>query len=165
MKRLFALVLSLTLLCPTCRAASAPVTRGEFTVSLWDAFGGVPYEDTGVFYDVSHNRPDTAAICWAADMGFLLGTGWGRFDPDRPITREEAAMVLRRVGNFLGFETRTFGNLAECNDFDGISPWADDSLYWATDTGLILWAEGGLMAPQGTLTTEEVSGIFTRFFL
>ena len=98
-------------------------------------------------------------------MGFVLGTGWGRFDPDRPITREEAAVVLRRVGNFLGFETRTMGSLAECNDFDGISPWADDSLYWATDTGLIPWAEGGLMAPQGTLTAEEATGIFTRFFL
>ena len=54
---------------------------------------------------------------------------------------------------------------AYCNDFDGISPWADDSLYWATDTGLIPWAEGGLMAPQGTLTAEEATGIFTRFFL
>ena len=88
MKRLFALVLSLAFLCPACRATSEPVTRGQFTVALWEAFGGVPYEDTGVFYDVSHNRPDTAAIFWAADMGFLLGTGWGRFDPDRPITRE-----------------------------------------------------------------------------
>ena len=75
MKRLFALALSLALLCPACHAASEPVTRGEFTVALWESFGGVPYEATGVFYDVSHNRPDTAAICWAADMGFVLGTG------------------------------------------------------------------------------------------
>ena len=165
MKRLFALALSLALLCPACHAASEPVTRGEFTVALWESFGGVPYAATGVFYHVSHHPPRTAAMFWAADMGFVLGTGWGRFDPDRPITREEAAVVLRRVGNFLGFETRTMGSLAECNDFDGISPWADDSLYWATDTGLIPWAEGGLMSPQRTLTPEEATGIFTRFFL
>ena len=163
MKRLFALALSLALLCPACRAASEPVTRGEFTVALWESFGGVPYGDTGVFYDVSHNRPDTAAICWAADMGFVLGTGWGRFDPGRPITREEAAVVLRRVGNFLGFETRTMGSLAECNDFDGISPWADDSLYWATDTGLLEWSPGGRLDPGGTLTPSEAAGIFHRF--
>ena len=163
MRRLFALVLSLALLCPACWAASGPVTRREFTVVLWEVFGGVPYEDTGVFYDVTHNRSDTAAICWAADMGFVLGTGWGRFDPDRPITREEAAVVLRRVGNFLGFDTRTFGNLAECNDFDGISPWADDSLYWAAGAGLMAWSPGGRLDPGGVLTPDQAQDILHRF--
>ena len=91
------------------------------------------------------------------------GTGGGLFAPDRPITREEAAVLLRRAADYLGRETATSSNLAECNDYDGISPWADDSLYWATEIRLIDWAPGGLMAPGETISPAEFSGILERF--
>lgn len=164
MKKLFAAVLCLLLLsAPALGAESTPVTRGQFVAGLWELWGGVPYEDTQVFSDVGHDREDTAAICWAYDLGLVRGTGGGCFSPDRAITREEAAVLLRRGADYLGRETATSSNLAQCNDYDGISPWADDSLYWATEIRLIPWAPGGLMAPEGTITTEELAGILERF--
>ena len=99
MKRLFALVLSLALLCPACHAASAPVTRGEFTVALWEAFGGVPYEDTGVFYDVSHNRPDTAAICCGDSFKVTLALTAA---PDIVTNPTDIVLVLDRSGSLSG---------------------------------------------------------------
>lgn len=144
-------------------AQSPPVTRGEFVSALWAQWGAVPYEDTRIFYDVPHNAPETTAVCWAADLGLTKGVGPGRFAPGRPITREEAAVILRRAAEYLGRDTATQTSLAECNDMDGISFWADDSLYWCTDIGLIDWAVGGLMAPQGTITAQELTEILFRF--
>lgn len=165
MKRLSALLLALILLCPA-HAADAPpppVTRGQFVYALWAHWGSVPYRNTACFSDVSADAPYTAAVCWAHDLGLVLGVGDGRFEPERPITREEAAVFLRRAGNHIGRNTETVSNLAMCNDYADISPWADDSLYWCTEAGLIPWAEGGLRAPYGTLSPEEVSAIFTQF--
>lgn len=169
MRRLIAFVLTALLLFAPALGVSADepvapaVTRAQFVQTLWEHWGGVPYWDTGVFSDVGHGEPYTAAVCWAHDMGLALGVGGGKFDPHRPITREEAAVLLRRAAKHIGRDTEDFFNTAECNDYEGISPWADDSLYWATATGLIDWAEGGLRAPTGTISPEEAAAIFNRF--
>ena len=117
----------------------------------------------------SHPAPAPAALllcllCWAYDLGLVQGTGGGLFAPDRPITREEAAVLLRRAADYLGRETATSSNLAECNDYDGISPWADDSLYWAAGIGLLAWGADGRPEPQGTLSPEELEQALARFF-
>lgn len=165
MKRVCAFLLAALLLLTPVRAAQAdrPVTRGEFVQALWELWGSVPYEDTRVFSDLAHNTPYTTAVCWACDLGLILGVGDGYFEPERTITREEAAVFLRRAAAHIGRDTATISNLAMCNDYADISPWADDSLYWATESGLIDWAEGGLRAPYGTITQAEMEGIYYRF--
>lgn len=164
MKRFTALLCALVLLIPASAYGCSPATRGQFVQALYAQWGAVPYEDTFYFTDVAHDTPYTAAVCWAHDSGFVNGDGDRLFSPDRPITREEAAVILRRVGNREGRDTATISNLAECNDFDGISPWADDSLYWATEQGYINWSPAGLMDPLGLIPLESVSGIFERFY-
>ncbi|MSA85695.1 S-layer homology domain-containing protein, partial [Odoribacter splanchnicus] len=54
--------------------------------------------------------------------------------------------------------------VAACNDFEGISPWADDSLYWAAGIGLLAWGADGRPEPQGTLSPEELEQALARFF-
>ena len=113
---------------------------------------------TGIFFDF-----DGTLFYGTTDINFqvinLTLADMGR----PPITREEAAVLLRRAAAYLGRETATSSNLAECNDYDSISPWADDSLYWATEIRLIDWAPGGLMAPGETISPGEFSGILERF--
>ena len=166
MRYLIAFVLAALLICtpalPFAAAQPASVTRGRFVQSLWELWGGVPYEDTFYFSDVGHNETYTAAVCWAHDLGLVLGTGEEKFEPERPITREEAAVLLRRAAGHIGRNT-DISNIAQCNDYADISPWADDSLYWATGCGLIDWAEGGLRAPKGYFTPEEAAAVFERF--
>ena len=81
-----------------------------------------------------------------------------------PVTREEAAMFLRRYAAHLGRDTFLPGGAAACNDFEDISPWADDSLYWATAVGLLEWSEGGRLDPQGVLSADELERTLSRFF-
>ena len=163
MQEFAALLLLLLLLCPTARGEEGPVTRGGFVSALWESAGAVPYDAQTPFSDVSPRADYAPAVSWAAHQGLVLGTGEGRFQPERPITREEAAVLLRRWGNYLGRDTGAPLGLSLCNDNEGISPWADDSLYWATSCGLIEWSPGGLLDPQGTLTATQAQAVLERF--
>ena len=158
-----ALLLLLLLTLPTARAQAAAVTRGSFLNALWEHAGAVPYDATPVFSDVEREDPWATAVGWAAAQGLVQGTGSGRFEPDRPITREEAAVLLRRWAALQGRDTFLPDGVAACNDYADISPWADDSLYWAADTGLLAWSPGGRLDPSGTLTPKEAADILYRF--
>ena len=154
MRQMIPVLLLLTLLLPAAAAAQPPVTRAQFVAALWACAGGVPYDANGPFSDVER----------AYDLGVVQGTGGACFTPDRPVTREEAAMFLRRYAAHLGRDTFLPGGAAACNDFVDISPWADDSLYWATAVGLLEWSEGGRLAPQEYVSADELERTLSRFF-
>lgn len=143
MKRAAVLLSALLLLLPAARAQPSPVTRIQLIRALWVWGGSVPYDAAGPFSDVTQEDDGATAVAWAYDLGILLGTGGGRCSPYRPVTREETAVLLRRYAARLGRDTFLPDGVAACNDYEGISPWADDSLYWAADTGLIDWSSGG----------------------
>ena len=164
MRQMIPVLLLLTLLLPAAAAAQPPVTRAQFVAALWACAGGVPYDANGPFADVERNDPGATAIAWAYDLGVVQGTGGACFTPDRPVTREEAAMFLRRYAAHLGRDTFLPGGAAACNVFEDISPWADDSLYWATAVGLLEWSEGGRLAPQEYVSADELERTLSRFF-
>lgn len=119
---------------PAVVAAAPPAARMDLAVLLWESAGAVPF------------------------------AGDGRFSPDRPLTREELAVALRRYARILGRDTFLPAGAAECNDYADISPWADDSLYWAAGIGLLAWGADGRPEPQGTLSPEELEQALARFF-
>ena len=164
MRQLIPALLLLTLLLPAAAAAQSPVTRVQFVAALWTCSGAVPYDANGPFSDVNPNSPGATAVAWAYDLGIVRGTGGTLFVPDRPTTREEAAVLLRRYAVHLGRDTFLPSGVAACNDFEGISPWADDSLYWAAGIGLLAWGADGRPEPQGTLSPEELEQALARFF-
>lgn len=165
MDRLFSLllVLALTILPAAGRELPSAVTRGDFVTTLWESAGAIPYDAVTPFSDLSRDDDCSTAVGWAFHQGLVLGTGEGRFSPQRAITREEAAVVLRRWASLLGRDTFLPDGVAECNDYTDISPWADDSLYWACDIGLISWSSVGRLDPLGTVSPEDLSALMTRF--
>lgn len=161
MRQLIPALLLLTLLVPAAAAVEVPVTRAQFVAALWNWAGALPGTGAQPFTDVPEHACWAPAVGWAHDQGLIQGTGGLLFTPDRPITREEAAILLRRYAASVGRDV-SFPEIARCNDYEDISPWADDSLYWAAGTGLMDWSEGGRLNPQGTLSQTQLTTILSR---
>ena len=164
MKSALLIPLALFLMICTARAAAPTVSRSDFLDALWQYAGSLPHSAGGVFFDVGRDDDGSTAISWAQEMGVTQGTGNGCFSPHRPITREEAALMLRRYADYLGRDTFLPDGLLTCNDSADSSPWAEDALYWAADCGLIDWTSEGLLDPLGTLSREQLELILARFF-
>ena len=148
---------------PAVVAAAPPAARMDLAVLLWESAGAVPFAAGGAFSDVARNDDGATAAAWCREAGLLLGTGDGRFSPDRPLTREELAVALRRYARILGRDTFLPAGAAECNDYADISPWADDSLYWACDAGVLNWSEGGRLAPGGPRILAQLQAVLEDF--
>lgn len=160
-RRLFCMLLILALLPLPARGGGETVTRGEFLLLLWESWGGVPFDKTAHPFTDLTGRDDLAqAAAWAYDLGLVKGVGEDRFAPDRPLTREECAHLLRRNDARLGRDVFLPDGAAACNDYQDISPWADDSLYWACIMGRLPWRDCRL-APLSPITPEEAAYVLS----
>lgn len=79
----------------------APISRAEFAIWLVNWLGAVPSKSPPAFRDTA-SRIEAGKITTAFDMGIVTGTGEGLFNPDRPITRQEAAAMASRLAILLG---------------------------------------------------------------
>ena len=160
MRLLCSALLLFALLAPA-GAAEAPLDRGDLAAALWEAQGCPEPQGDCPFSDLPSADPRAPAAAWAAEQGLVHGTGGGAFAPARPATREEAAVLLRRYARWLGQDT-FYPEIARCNDWEDISPWADDSLYWAAGVGVLPWSPGGRLDPQGPVTQTDLSAALAR---
>ena len=72
------------------------------------------------------NDTEDYAIRAAAALGITSGTGNGNFSPEQPLTREQAATMLRNVMNVIGLETANHPAIA-WTDAGEIASWARDA--------------------------------------
>jgi len=79
--------------------AGDPVTREQFAAILW-RYAGRPAAEADAFADEGaisdYARP---AVLWAKAENIVSGVGENRFDPQGPVTRAQAAVILYRYLN------------------------------------------------------------------
>lgn len=167
MRYCISFILACALVLTPAQATQSPdITRSDFATALWQALGAIPCEVSHPFSDLCAQENITA-ISWCYQEGLMVGTGSDQFSPSALITREEVAVLLRRTALWLGCPTEFIYaplGLSLCNDNEGISPWADDSLYWTCTTGLMDWSPGGRLDPLGHVTEDSLADIFQVFF-
>ena len=138
------------------------MTRAMFAQVLLNLDGGSPSFTTSSFDDVSTTAWYFAAVEWAAQQGVVLGVGEGTFDPGRPITREQMAVMLYRFVNAMEIELPQV-ETAAFTDQASISVWAVDAVRAIQAAGIIVGRPDGSFDPQTTATRAEVATIFARF--
>lgn len=114
------------------------------------------------FGDVDISSWYFGAIEWAVQQELINGVGDGNFAPNRPITREEMAVLLNRYIVNRGI-TLPQGETTLFTDQDSIAAWAQEGVAAIQAAGLITGHPDGNFAPQDTATRAEVATLFARF--
>ena len=130
-------------------------TRAQFASMIANAMGyEADPEAPSMFRDVADDFWGKAAINFCVQNGILTGYEDGSFQPNKAITRQEAASILRNA-----FElTETTDELFP--DDSAIAGWAKESVYLVKASGLMKGDAGtGNFRPTSTITRAEAASI------
>ncbi|WP_342471681.1 M28 family peptidase [Metasolibacillus sp. FSL H7-0170] len=90
------------------------------------------------------------------ELGILERDGETAFAPDDMITREEAAVILHKIYQYIDIkETSTDGQPTLYSDDNDISSWAKDSVYHMQLAQIMSGMENNLFLPQNNYTLEQ----------
>ena len=142
-------------------------TRAQIVQILYNLEGEPKVSGTTPFTDLTNDWYQDAVL-WAYQTGVVAGTSSTTFEPDRPVTREQIAVILMEyVTRVLKLErTWTPADLSAFPDAGSVSDWAKDAMADAVGLGLISGASNGgqtLLEPQGSATREQVATILMEF--
>ena len=142
-------------------------TRAQIVQILYNLEGEPKVSGTTPFTDLTQDWYQDAVL-WAYQTGVVAGTSSTPFEPDRPVTREQIAVILMEyMTRVLKLErTWTPADLSIFPDAGSVSDWAKDAMADAVALGLISGASNGgqtLLEPQGSATREQVATILMEF--
>ena len=149
-------------------APTGTTTRAQIVQILYNLEGTPAVSGTTPFTDLTANwyKP---AILWAYQNNVVAGTSPTTFDPERPVTREQIAVILTEyMFNVLKMErTWTPADLSTFPDGAQVSGWAKEAMQDAVALGLIngTKAPDGLvyLDPQGSAARQQVATILMNF--
>ena len=115
------------------------------------------FTDFDDYYD-----PASLRVTLAHTIGLVEGVGNGKFEPDRGVSRQEAAVMLARAYTVIGGELPE-GTLSYA-DRDKVADWAADSVAAVTELGVMQGVGDNLFDPDGSYTTEQCIATFLRLY-
>ena len=137
------------------------ITRAQVAAIIARACLEGFHEDTDYgnsgYTDVADDHWARSAIAFVTMAGVFEGDGEGHFDPDRPITRQEFALVLARMAGLLNVGEMPFSDAGTTAD------WAISGVYTAYANG---WLDGynvGTFKPWNNITRSEAVKIVNRY--
>ena len=149
-------------------APTGTTTRAQIVQILYNLEGTPAVSGTTPFTDLTANwyKP---AILWAYQNNVVAGTSPTTFDPERPVTREQIAVILTQyMFNVLKMErTWTPADLSTFPDGANVSSWAKEAMQDAVALGLINGTKAPddkvYLDPQGSATRQQVATILMNF--
>ena len=149
-------------------APTGTTTRAQIVQILYNLEGTPAVSGTTPFTDLTANwyKP---AILWAYQNNVVAGTSPTTFDPERPVTREQIAVILTQYMFHVLKMNRTWtpADLSTFPDGANVSGWAKEAMQDAVALGLI----NGTKAPdglvyldsQGSAARQQVATILMNF--
>ena len=130
-------------------------TRAQFASMIANALGYESDPDAAsMFPDVAEDYWGKSAINFCVKNDILKGYDDGTFQPEKAITRQEAASILRNAFKLTESSSETFP------DDSAISGWAKESVYIVKASGLMKGDAGtGNFRPTDTIIRAEAASI------
>lgn len=141
-------------------AYDTAITRAEFCslaaslYRIWDANGQLK-DITPSSASFTDCTDENVLLC--ASVGVVNGVGGGRFAPDSPIQRQEAASMLYRLAALRTDYADSTKNKMPHVFLDGenIRSWARSDVYWAYNNGVMTGTGDNAFDPTGQYTREQ----------
>ena len=143
------------------------VSRSMVASILYRICGSEEVEYTGRFTDVPADKWFTNAIEWCAQNGLASGKEDGsKFDPNGNVTRQELAVFMYKLAEFLGEDVSGAADLSSFADGAKVPAWSAPYLKWAVDAGIISGQSNNgktLLNPTAGALRCELASILMRF--
>lgn len=134
------------------------VTRGMAITVLGRMSGEDVSGMVSEFSDVDNSKYYAPYIAWASKAGIASGVGENRFEPEKPITRQEMAVFIgkfleARGENLAKIDSEVFADDAE------FALWAKDYIYYMRSAGIINGRTDNRFDARATATRAEFATI------
>lgn len=138
------------------------ISRGEFTLMICRAFQ-FPTGGSSGFPDVPTNSTYAGAIASARDLGIVQGNN-GRFQPERPITRQSAMTMICRALDAAGQSLPTADSslLSSYTDGAQVSAFARPSVAALVQSGAVRGNSSMRLNPGAAISRAEMAVILHR---
>lgn len=143
-------------------APDRPVTRAMLVTILW-RLAGEPYGRVSPFEDVLPGSWYAQAVSWAYDKGIVTGVTATSFQSGAPVTREQLCAILCRYAALTGKNTAASASLDAFTDRAQVSAYAEASVRWALQAGLLTGVGDGRLAPRSGATRAQLAVLLQRF--
>lgn len=145
---------------PEAPVSNESITRAEFVTTLVEMLKLNEVTTAPAFKDVAANAVYADAIAEATHAGFIQGYG-GNFNPDRDITREEAATILAKLLKDQATDKNAATIIAGFEDGSTVSKYAVDSMAKLINKG-IFGADSKQLQPKQGLTTNDAKALIEK---
>ncbi|PZD97764.1 hypothetical protein DNH61_00420 [Paenibacillus sambharensis] len=126
------------------------ITRAEF-ITLLNRVFGFKSEGTAAFADLSESSYFYGEVKKAVAAGYISGYSDGTFKPEKPISREEAAVILYRVFELQG----TSSEESKLTDVAALGEWSKHAVGAMISQGFVNGYGDSTFKPKRSITRAE----------
>ena len=144
------------------------ITRKQFVTTLYQLAGSPKVTGRIPFTDVSDSVYYHDAVCWAYQRQIIAGTGKAAFSPNKAISRQQMAVMLKNYAEYKGYDVSAQTDIRKMPDYNKVSDYAKDALSWANAKGIIQGKEINgkrYLDPKASATRQECATLLKRFCL
>ena len=135
------------------------VTRAELVKMLAVALNLKNTETpTESFADVADNAWYADYVYAAVEHGLIEGDGNGLFNPEAPVTRQDAATIIYRAA-----KDKLAVDKAYFEDYESIAPYARDAVDYLCAKGIVNGIGDGIFAPNAKLSRAQAAKVLHLF--
>ncbi|WP_333649375.1 S-layer homology domain-containing protein [Lacrimispora sp.] len=140
------------------------ITRGDFVTALGRLSGANTSGYTSSsFTDVKADAYSMPYIEWTYKKGIIQGISGSRFAPDRPITREEIAVILQNYAKATGYTLPVTRNAVSFTDASSIGSGYETAVTAMQQAGIMMGGTGNKFNPKSNATRAEASAMLHRY--
>lgn len=141
------------------------LTRAQAMQMLFNMSGedAADYQGQTPFTDVSSSAWCAPCVNWAVELGITKGVSATKFAPNKYITRQELAAMLKRFKSFLDCGYVEDADLSVYEDVDKVDNWAYLSMCWCVGAGIISGTSETTLSPTANTTRAQTARMLMQF--